>query len=401
MAVAVIDAGDGSGTNWLGTVRALGRKGVEVIRLSPKKWYASKYCSTMICPDAREEPRRYLASLRRLGKTLYEGTGRKHALFPTSDDGLSLISKNIETLSGYFEAVCPGWEVTEKIIDKSKTYEFAEKLGIPVPETFTPTDYDDVTRIAKTIPYPCLIKPTHSHLFSPIYKVKLFKVMTAKDLLRHARRLLSCGVGFVLQEEVPGPDDPVYSFRTSVNRRSEPLAVFTSRKLRQWPPQFGVGSCSESVWEPRIVDVGVRMLREMGFYGIATFEFKKDRRTKEFKLLEINGRSGSQNYLTTLCGVNTPFISYKEAIGEHQEPLRSLACGYRLGVKWVHLTIDVMSLLKKRSAGEITLSAWGRSLLTRNLVFGILSLEDPLPSLSELRKYSIFKLHSFLKRQVT
>ncbi|MEM2110709.1 MAG: hypothetical protein QXX08_02400 [Candidatus Bathyarchaeia archaeon] len=46
-----IEAGDSGLSNWLGTARSLGQQGVNVLRLSSKGWYSSKYCKTIISPS--------------------------------------------------------------------------------------------------------------------------------------------------------------------------------------------------------------------------------------------------------------------------------------------------------------------------------------------------------------
>ena len=133
---AVIISENGSDSNWLGTARSLGKKGIRVVRLTPKNWYNSKYCVSIIFPHVAENPREFMKFLIKLGKK----RTCKDVLFPSSDNGLILISKNKEKLRHYFEPIASDWDVTEKIIDKRKTHAFAKKLHIPVPETFVPKD---------------------------------------------------------------------------------------------------------------------------------------------------------------------------------------------------------------------------------------------------------------------
>ena len=378
---AVIVSEKGSDSNWLGTARSLGRKGIRIVKLAPKNWYNSKYCISVICPDMAEKPREFIDFLIELG----DKRARKDALFPSSDNALILISKNKDILKKYFEPVASDWDTTEKIVDKSKTYNFAKALSIPVPETFVPKDMNEVSRIAKQVNYPCLIKPAGSHIFGPKFKIKLLKVNSETELIKKYKHLSSRGHKLLIQEEIPGGDDQIYYLGIVFNKNSEPLAVFTFRKLRQHPPHFGVGSFEESVWEPRIVDLGIRLLKGIKFYGIAGVEFKKDDRTGDFKLIEINGRSWTGNYLATHCGLNLSYIAYKDAIGEKQKPLNNYSCQYKLGVKWVHLSKDFLSMIKKRNKGETTFAKWLRSILTGKKTFAILSLDDPCPFISELK----------------
>ncbi|MFX0125134.1 MAG: hypothetical protein ACFFAE_15995 [Candidatus Hodarchaeota archaeon] len=378
---AIIVSEMGRDSNWLGTARSLGRKGIPVIKLAPKNWYNSKYCVSVISPTMAEKPREFINFLIKLGKK----RNCEDVLFPASDNALILMSKNKDILKNYFEPVASDWDTTEKIVDKSKTYKFAKALSIPVPKTFVPEDINEVKHTAKEIRYPCLLKPACSHIFGPKFKTKLLKVNSKTELIKKYKHLSSHGHKLLVQEEIPGGDDQIYYLGIVCNKNSEPLAVFTFRKLRQYPPHFGVGSFEESVWEPRIVDLGIRLLKGIKFYGIAGVEFKKDDRTGDFELIEINGRSWTGNYLATFCGVNLAYIAYKDAIGEKQKPLDNYSCRYELGVKWAHLSIDFLSMIKKRKEGEITFAKWLHSILIGRKTFAILSLDDPYPFVSELK----------------
>ena len=85
--------------------------------------------------------------------------------------------------------------------------------------------------------------------------------------------MLAEGHKLLIQEKILGGDDHVFSFQSCFNENSEPLAVFTQQKLRQHPPHFGIGSFGQSIWEPKIVDLGLRLLKEIGFFGIGSVEF--------------------------------------------------------------------------------------------------------------------------------
>ena len=370
-------------SNWLGTARSLREEGVRVIRLAPKSWCSSKSCTSIISPYVTEE-REFLEFLIKIGKMGMKRSCRD-VLFPSTDRSLILISKNKEKLKDYFELVVSDWKVVEKIVDKSETYEFAKKLHIPVPETFVCSNINEVKQAAEKVTYPCLIKPAFSHFHSWKFG-KLLEVNSERELtVRYkawSREVAEQKL--LIHEKIPGGDDQIYELGAVFNKNSEPLAIFLGQKLRQYPPQFGIGSFTRSVWDQRLVDLGIRLLKELRFYGIAGVEFKKDYRTEDFKLLDINGRSWTQNYLATFCGLNLSYIMYKEAIGEKQKPLSNYSCNYKLGLKWIHLRLDFLSMLKMRKMDKITFAKWLNSILTAEKTFGILSLDDPQPFLSEI-----------------
>ncbi len=383
--LAIVISENGSDTNWLGTARSLGKMGVPVIRLSPKSWYQSKYCSTVISPRISQEPQKYLEFLLTLGEQLSRRGAPRPFLMPASDNALILLSKNESELKEYFVSVVPNWNCVEKIIDKSKTYSAAKKLGIRVPETYTLEDLDSLNEIAETVSFPCLVKPAYSHIFTVKFKKKLYEVSSKEQLISTCEPLLVQGHKLLLQEKIVGSDDCIFDFSTCFNENSEPLTLFTQRKLRQHPPNFGIGSFGESVWEPRIIDPGLRLLKGIGFYGVAMVEFKKDARTGDYVLIEINGRSSTRMYLATACGLNIPYILYKDLMVEKQERVKNYECKYKVGIKWVHLKLDFLTMMKKRKMAEITVANWLRSLMIGKKVYGVFSLDDPAPFFSEVK----------------
>ena len=114
--------------NTLGVVRSLASQGVKVTWLTPdkSKWFYSKYCEPMLCPDFREDVPAFIAFLRKMGEQRFKRT--RAVLIPTSDAALIPLSKNKSLLEDYYYPLVCSWETTEKFIDKNKTREVAEAV---------------------------------------------------------------------------------------------------------------------------------------------------------------------------------------------------------------------------------------------------------------------------------
>jgi predicted ATP-grasp superfamily ATP-dependent carboligase len=369
--------------NALGVVRGLGMKGVKVTWMTPgqSKWFYSKYCKPVNCPDFRLEPNRFVEFLTEFGEKA-ETTG--DALIPTSDASLIPISKNKVLLQKYFRPMVCDWEITEKFIDKSKIYPIAESLGIPIPKTFHPKDEDEAKRVAYEMDYPCLVKPASSHNFSSRFRKKLFRVSTPAELLKTYRFLTSNGFKMMIQEDIRGEDRDLVTFNTVLNENSEPLAAFMHRRIRQNPAGYGVVSLGESTWEPKIIQPCMKLLEAIRFQGIAQVEFKRDPRTGEFKFFEINGRSYLAISLSTACGVNLIYIAHRNIMGQKIPPLTDYSCTYECGVKWLDLPSYIKSVIKLRAAKETSLAQEIRPILTRKITLGAFSRDDTAPFLMEL-----------------
>ena len=380
---AVIVSNSAYDLNALGAVRGLGIKGVRVTWMTPdrSRWFYSKYCQPIICPDFKRQKNCFIEFLVELGK---KRKPVRDVLIPTSDASLIPISKNKILLEKYFRPMVCDWETTEKFIDKSKIYRIAEAVGVPIPKTFYPEDENETRRIAYETKYPCLVKPALSHIFRPRFKRKLFRVNTPSELVKTYQSLASKGFKMMIQEDIAGEDKDLITLNTVFNEHSEPLIVFMHRRTRQNPPRYGVVSLGESVWEPRIIHPCMKLLKAIGFQGIAHVEFKRDPRTGDFKFFEINGRSYLSISLPTACGVNLIYIAYRNAIGERIAPLTNYSCTYECGVKWLSFPSYIESMVKLRKIKNVPLTEWIRPILSRKITLGAFSCDDPAPFLMEL-----------------
>jgi D-aspartate ligase len=378
--------------NAIGAVRSLGMSGVNVTWVTPdrSRWYYSRYCKPIICPSFKTDEDRFIQFLLRLGE---KRKPIRDVLIPTSDAALIAISKNKMVLEKYFRSMVCDWGTVEKFIDKIKIYKIAESLGIQTPRTFCPRDKNEATRIAHEISYPCLVKPTISHTFTKKFKKKLFKANNRLELLEMYSNLTSKGFRMMVQEDIHGEDRNLITLNTVFNDNSEPLVIFMHRRLRQNPPKYGVVALGESVWEPRIIDPAIKLLKAIGFQGIAHVEFKLDPWTNDFKFIELNGRSYLSISLPTACGINLIYTAYRNAIGEKVPPLKNYKCIYECGVKWLDLPSYIESIIKLREIKHVPLGQSVRPLLSRKLSFATLSRDDPAPLLMEL----IFLIKNFRK----
>ena len=97
----------------------------------------------------------------------------------------------------------------------------------------------------------------------------------------------------------------------------------------------------------------MRMLGPIGWHGVAMMEYKQDRRTGEFVLMEVNGRFWGSLQLAVDAGVDFPFLACQLARGVPPEAPRAV----RLGVKnrWLLGDLDHLLLRLVRSAEALDL----------------------------------------------
>ena len=129
-----------------------------------------------------------------------------------------------------------------------------------------------------------------------------------------------------------------------------------------------------------MVELGLTLLRRMGYQGIVNLEFKLDPVDGELKLIEVNCRSGERIDLALAAGVDIPYIAYRDIQGEPTIPARTHA----LGVSWINSLNDCAALLSfYRRAQRLGWWGWARTVLTAQS-HAYFAWDDPMPFLGNL-----------------
>ena len=342
----------------LGAIRSLGRAGIPVVCLdfNPKlPGFKSKYCNARLCPNPICKPKRMLGFLLSEGKKLeYPGI-----LFPASDVFVIFVSRYRDELQRYFHFILPSPEIVESIVNKHKQYEMAEKAGIPYPKTFYPENLEDVNRIKDEIDYPAFIKPYYSHLWQEKFPgIKGFKVYTPKELVEKFKVILPTGLQVMVQSIVLGPNTNHFKVNVYVGTDGKPLAIFALRKIRQYPTEFGVGTCVESIYYDELRELGLKFFKDINYRGIGSIEFKKDECDGKLKMIELNPRLWQQNIQATTCSINFPLIQYLDLTGQNPKPQTE----FKEGIKWLDATADFQSFWEYFQRGELSIWQWLHSL---------------------------------------
>ncbi len=338
----------------------------------------SRYCTNSYRLPMQSESD-LLVLLRDLGQRL----PTRAVLIPTGDAEVLFMSRNRGPLSEFFDFRLAEEEGLELLANKRSQCELAAKLGVPVPRTYAVVGSGHLEKVAGLVAYPCVIKAAYSHLWvrhrestgaGGLGKLALAK--SRSELIAAYDEMARSGLELIVQEVVEGGDDQLYGLYAYLDERSEPLALFVRKKLRQWPLAHGVGCLSVSVRQPQVVEYGLKLLKSVGFRGLANIEFKRDAKDGEVKLIEVNVRGASQTALPVDAGVDIPYIAYQDALGEPVEPVSA----YNEGVKWVDLGMDVMAALEHRRQGRLSIWSWLRSIWGCRS-YAYFAWDDPLPFL--------------------
>lgn len=361
-----------SGPNSLGIVRSLGREGVPVVacdRDPGALGRRSRYAEGQTLADPLGEPGAFLDDLEALGRRL---SGRS-VLFATHDEAIAAIGPEEERIGRWFHRPWSPWEVMRRVIDKGHQHETARSIGFPVPATVDPRDEADVAAAARDLRFPMILKPRYAPEFRRRYRRQVIEAHDADELLRGWE--MAAPYGPQISEVIPGGDDRIWTLGSYRDAEGRPLASFTGRKLRQWPPRFGTGRACESRWDPEFAARGHRLLDALELHGISQLEVKRDPRDGRDYLIEVNPRSWLWVGLATAVGVNIPLACHLDATGRP----RRWKDGHRSGVRWIVATRHLPASAQEVRRGEWPLRAFLSS-VRPPLVDAVLDWRDPVPA---------------------
>ena len=330
--------------NTLAAVRSLGEKGVDVTVAGEKKFasaFFSKYCrDRKLYTSPTRNHTKFVKDILQLVEK-----GRIDLLFPVGVDTTVPISYCKEKFLPYTEVPIADYETLAKAHEKPETLKLAKKLGIPVPETFFPRSIEEVEKISRKVDYPVIIKRRRgSGVKQGIRYVRSKDELVPKyneieslpsDSLINEQKLP------MIQEYIPGEIRDV----CVLFNNGKPRAALVQRRIWTWPPEGGPGILNETISDPHIRSLALKLMEKIRWHGLAQVEFKLDSEGKP-KLMEVNPKFWGTLELSIKAGIDFPYLLYKMTVNGDIDPLFTYQ--NRLKIMWL-FPRDVYYLLKAPS----------------------------------------------------
>jgi D-aspartate ligase len=363
----------------LAVMRILGRRGIPSfiaslgrMSITHSRWYRP-------CPTAREGYPKPTDLARFLEGLPFE----RGVLMPTSDDWVqAVMTLGPDFLERFPVSLAPP-ETIAILLDKARLGTELERLGIPHPATYVLASPQDVDRVPDVLFQNAFLKPRESLRFFRRYQVKGIRVRDKADARARLADLEKEGHAMVLQEFLAGTAADHFFLEGFVGRRGTIAACFARQRLRMWPPDFGQSSFTVSVPSTTVAPARQsleRLFAHVPYRGIFGAEFMRDRRTGEFRLLEVNVRPYSHVEFAYLCGLDLVYMAYRDALGMPVGPV----AGHEVGRRCVDLYNDVPAALDLIGKGRLGRLAWIRSCLGADgFVF---AWDDPMPGVFRTRE---------------
>ncbi|MGI5819483.1 MAG: ATP-grasp domain-containing protein [Armatimonadota bacterium] len=310
----------------IGVIRSLGRRGIAVIAASSERAplsSTSRYVREYLrLPDPADDCPAFVDALVEAGMA----HSPRPVLFVSSDYDALLVNSYRERIEAAFRYPFISREALACCLEKDRTIALAQAAGVGYPATWRVDPDADIESVCASVAYPCVIKPSswaefdgvkirEKSAFRKVFRSKAVRARTEAELAAVLSQTREMGFPIVVQEEITGPSDQILAASVCTDEHGAIRAIYTCRKTRQYPSDFGTGTMIEGVPLPEVADLCERLCREARFHGVAELEFKRDVRDGELKIIEINPRPGTWISAAPASGVDTPYIAYRDLAG--------------------------------------------------------------------------------------
>jgi predicted ATP-grasp superfamily ATP-dependent carboligase len=362
----------------LALVRSLGRAGIPVYggvfrnnEFGLRSRYLRGRCLAT-AGDERERDRRMLAYLQELS---HHG---RPVLIPERDEHVEFVLRNWDRATELADVpLPPDPEVVHRLRRKDLLPLAAAEAGVVAPATFPVLDEESL-RSADLEP-PFLLKPVEG----PEYALRFGEKAVVAESTEQAVAAWRCSGGG-LRDDPPGARTrlprsgllAVHVRRTS--RRS--LASLVGTQGAPGPLRFGTSAVFESRHDPKVLELGLKLLDSTGYRGFAHVEFARDPRDGTFKVLEVNTRLPVWAGIAMNHTFDVARAAYDDLCGL-PTPARET---FRGDLAWVYLAKDLWVSAQMARRRELSLGDFLAHHARTGKVRAVFAMDDPLPALASV-----------------
>ncbi len=306
----------------LAVTRSLGKRGLQIIaadrtRFTPTA--CSKYCyKHIVSPDPHSKEDEYLSWIK---KTLLDNNCQ--IFIPMDDDAFFLAVKHRDELEKLCLMPLPASESYFCAADKGKAMVKAREAGLCCPLTMNITDLQQVYEFSEDMKYPLIIKPRISSGSRGIRKVSCKEELIAEYIKIHSQ------YPWPMIQQYIEPKNR-YDVCLLYDRNGELKASFVQKEIRNFPINWGPSTVQESVENPELLDMSLKLMQLLPWQGIVEIEFMENKADGQMFFMEINPRFWASVQMAIFAGIDFPWLLYQTMINEPIEYVSS----YRTGIKY-------------------------------------------------------------------
>ncbi len=378
--------------SFLAIVRSLGRAGYEV-HAAPFDFSSpalvSRYISAIHrLPGYSASPDAWLA---RLDALIAQ---HKFALIiPCGDNALLPLAHHREVLTA--PVALPNDPALGVFFDKAKTRALAAQYGVPVAKGGPVS-----AALVADLGLPVALKPRSSVKLQDVGKRCTVKIIRSDDEVETGLRDAVPSDDYFLEAFFPGEGVGV----SVLARHGEIMQAFQHRRLAETSEAGGSSSRISEPLDAALLSAVTKMCAATQYHGVAMFEFRHNRLTGAFILLEVNARFWGSLPLAIASGIDFPAALATMLLTGACAPRHA----YRSNVVRRHLTAEYYRILheSEQAAGSVSRNL-GRLLRLVRLALNVMASpyqfdsyarDDLAPFRAELRRMKTHFMRSAAQR---
>lgn len=270
-------------------------------RASPA--FRSRYCHRRLVAPPWRERSQFLNFLQRTVED-----GHYDEIYVCTEPVLELIVPLLDSHPAWRALLVPAAQSLKVTLSKNDTIKLAMSADVPVPRTIVPSQEQEATAFARELGFPVVIKGEKGESARNVRIVRAerevepaFREIVASEAAYHGRP--------AVQEFVNGASYLV----CGLFDHGRPLRVCAHRKVLTYPPSGGVTVKGVTERHADLLDSAFKVFAALNYTGLGSADFIRDKRTGEFKFLEINPRVWASIGLAHYAGVDV-FTPYRALV---------------------------------------------------------------------------------------
>lgn len=279
--------------NCLGVFRSLGRAGVPVYAVvadTRAPVAKSRYLRGQILwqPQHGEGYSSLLNRLIEFGREL----GRRSVIVCTSDEMAVFVARRRELLKEWFVLPDVDPRLPAELADKHSLEGVCRRTGTPIPPSIDIDTMAQLEAVIGEIEIPVMVKSTA--LRGQVQSVENSTLVMTREDLRDLAAQWTEPFQVLLQEYLPDEycEDWFTHGYCDADGRAE--VVFTGRKVRTWPTHGGATAAAYTAADRELAILARLFSAQVGYRGIFDMDWRLDRRSGRYYLLDFNPRVGAQ-----------------------------------------------------------------------------------------------------------
>ncbi|MFD7323905.1 ATP-grasp domain-containing protein [Streptomyces sp. NPDC059875] len=373
----------------LGAARSLGRAGIPVHAVlesltSPAA--RSRYVHGVRLRPATASP----DALARLLQRLPDDEVPAPALLVPLDDVSALaLAEHRAELTDRYLLPDQSAEQLVRVADKAALAETCRALSLPHPRTELPGSADEAAAMAWSLGLPVVAKWSRPWLLPAGTGLRSTSIARSLSEVRELyARTPQAGSRLLLQRLLPPGRDLDWFCHGYADSAGRCAVRATGRKERSWPDGAGLTAVGRWAANPVVERMAGELLAALGYRGVFDLDFRLDRATGAYHLLDFNPRPGAQfGLFTDRDGLDVVRALHLDLTGR-PVPAHTPTYGRRFVVE-NYAALSVLASPRRRCIAEPdgpragTETAW-------------FAADDPAPALAMARAWLVHALRKAL-----